>query len=222
MGVPATTGVERTKVSDMQIGDYISCKYAAASGATGTFSELGVSTATEIPATGASAPNGTFYYVKTAKGLLIADRVVQHTRSWDSLNASKEIQGLPWTGSDVNQPAGIIRSLTGGVAYADAQGNKSLSDASNGAWPTNNEWDRHIVGFPADKIQAGKTLEDVWHWGSVASWCQDTPVDGVILSGSNSVNRIGRGYDRADQIHVDSSSKSATTWGFRPVFEYDE
>lgn len=176
MPVPATTGQLRTNIVGMQIGDYIVCKYTASSGAVGTFSELGTSTATEIPITGTASPNGTFYFVKVAKGLLVADRVVQHTISWDTLNAGKFIEGKTMT---LGMISGILRSLTGGVAYADANGNKSTTDLGYGAFPTNNEWDKYIVNFPQELIQNGKTLVDIWHHDMVWTIAQDTPVNGI-------------------------------------------
>ncbi|WP_405169281.1 hypothetical protein [Paenibacillus sp. FSL H3-0286] len=103
MGFPATTGSLKTKVSDMKLGDYIVCKYVASSGVVGVFSELGTSTATEIPVIGSATPNGSFYLVKVDKGLLAADRVIQHLISWEALNSGKVIQGIEFVTSSINQ-----------------------------------------------------------------------------------------------------------------------
>ena len=98
MPVPATTGSFKTNLLDMAIGDYIAFKYAASSGAAGTFPEFGVPLATaqanEIPVAGAAAPNGYSYALKVAPGFLISDRVLQHSISHDALNAAKLIQGF--------------------------------------------------------------------------------------------------------------------------------
>lgn len=61
MPAPATSGQLRTSLYDMEIGDYIACKYAASSGAAGTFSDLGADAATvasigEIPVEGTATP----------------------------------------------------------------------------------------------------------------------------------------------------------------------
>lgn len=94
MPIPATSGSLRSSLAEMQIGDYISCRYTAATtGVAGTFSELGTCIATEIPVVGSATPNGLFYLIKADKGLLIADRAVQHSVSWDALNTAKFIQG---------------------------------------------------------------------------------------------------------------------------------
>ncbi|KIL71962.1 hypothetical protein [Pseudobacillus badius] len=379
MPVPATTGQLQTNVKDMEVGDYIKAKYAVPQSA-GTFSRyftgspINITNATgsdELPITGMSSisdiggkASAYFYLIKVAKGLLVSDRVCQHSISWGTLNSNKYVQGTPhnqesviplmtsntspsgvasassasigfeeyraferntfdtsmwftnitptsstpqwlaydftinksirgyslrarsnemtnqspkdwtfegWDGTkwivlqtifnqtgwtknekriyilpnpknyskyrinitsnnggigvcinefEMFETAGIIRSLTGGVAYADANGNKATTDQGYGGWPTNNEWDRYIVNFPKDKIQTGKTLDDVFHCLSAGTWCQDTPV-------SNSTSRVFRGgWDVSSQknnsFSSTSSSQSSGSWGFRPVFAYKE
>lgn len=86
---------QKTNIEDMEIGDCIPCKYfTGASGSPGYFSELGTCIANEIPISSTATPNGLFYFIKADKGLLIADRVVQHSIAWDKLNAVKYIEGL--------------------------------------------------------------------------------------------------------------------------------
>lgn len=115
---------------------------------------------------------------------------------------------------EMYETTGTIRSLTGGVAYADANGNKATTNQGYGGWPTNNEWDRYIVNFPADKIQAGKTLDDVFHYSGIYTLTQDTP----MLSISVVTQRIIRKLD----FSWGSSSGSSVSIGFRPVFAYKE
>lgn len=378
MAVPATIGQLRINVNDMQVGDYIACRYSASSGVLGTLNELGTCTAAELPLIGSAAPNGLFYLVKAAKGLLIGDRIVQHSISWDTLNTGKVIQGLPWgntpipamtsnvapsgiasassiysvgydawqafdkvvggtsywasaanvftgwlaydfgspktiygysithvdlsgnfppvdwtfegwdglqwvvldtqigfngwsgtsmkkvfllkekatyskfrlnmtkayaTGSGKNlgisefelydQKIGIIRSLTGGVAYADVNKNKILTqpNPSQGAWPTNNEYDSFLLKFSRDLVQSGKILEDVFHYKDVYTWVQDTPVLGSWTPNAGSVtssvssSRIARGFENNTSwkdVNFTTSSAIAATVGFRPVLEYQE
>lgn len=364
MGVPATTGQLCTRVQDMEVGDYIASGVIGGNnGSVVTFtSSLFYSSDSavvdEVPIGGASNLSTwmKFYYVKVAKGLLVADRVLQHSISWDVLNNNKCIQGNPvnsrnivpamtsntspsgiasasstysvkeayrafnkttndslqtwtsntgvawlayefpqptivrgyslkvvltgeapktwtfegWDGSkwvildsrsnitftanakqsflisnaiayikyrinisagvsasyisidelEMFETAGIIRSLTGGVAHADMNGDKSTTNQGFGGWPTNNEWDRYIVNFPQDKIQTGKTLDDVFHCLSAGTWCQDTPV-------SNSTSRVFRGgwnvsLHKNNSFSSTSSSQSSGSLGFRPVFSYKE
>ncbi|MGG4455804.1 hypothetical protein [Brevibacillus porteri] len=130
---------------------------------------------------------------------------------------------------------GIMRSLTGGVANVDEKGHLSHIDKNKGGWPTNNEWDKYIVNFPIDKIQPGKTLDDVFHWNvGVATWCQETPVtgtrhhDGVTTGASGhriwrgSANANGSVRNEENYSNFSGSSISSTTIGYRPLFEYRE
>ncbi|WP_068620003.1 discoidin domain-containing protein [Paenibacillus tuaregi] len=119
---------------------------------------------------------------------------------------------------EMMETVGLIRSLTGGVAYADANGNSSATDQGKGAWPTNSEWDKYIVNFPVSKIQVGKTLDDVFHWSNVSTLIQDTP----IIAYSAATNRVVRGRNKAQDFEVVASSVSSPNAGFRPVFEYKE
>jgi hypothetical protein len=83
-----------TSLVNMEIGQCIPCRYTApTSGQVGSFSELGSCIATEIPITGSATPDGLFYFIKVDKGLLIADRVIQHSISWDILNTRGFIDG---------------------------------------------------------------------------------------------------------------------------------
>lgn len=115
------------------------------------------------------------------------------------------------------ETAGVIRSLTGGVAYADANGNKSTTDLGFGGWPANNEWDKYIVNFPQDKIQEGKTIEDVFHSASAGrrTLTQDTYY-------SSSSSRVARGYGETNAVNVGSSNLTNVNLGFRPCFSYKE
>ncbi|MFC8687328.1 discoidin domain-containing protein [Brevibacillus porteri] len=384
MPVPATTGQLRTKVSDMQIGDYIICEYwQNTAGSTGSLSLLGTATRGEIPVIGMTAAptsgnGGTFYFVKVDTGLLIGDRIVNHSISWDALNTGRFIQGRPWDNGNIipvmtgdatpsgiasasnvvasnppwrafngditnywhstsvptttspewiayefpdpkivkrydilsyssgdggrprdwtfegtndgvswdvldrrsnhtwtdkieitidnNTPykkyrvhvtdrvgsntyvrigdirmyevAGIMRSLTGGVAYADANGAMSTADKGLGCWPVNNEWDKYIVNFPQDMIQSGKTYKDIFNTDlNVVTWCQDTPINGMSHpigghpSPSSNIGRVHRGLAKSTNGLTTQFAWAMSTWiglsmginqGFRPVFEYKE
>lgn len=115
MAAPATNGKLCTNLADMEIGDYIKCVYTAEeANVAGTFSHLGelhptymkdvtneegevtgqeLSEYEELPTTPAETANGYFYLLKADKGLLIADRLVQSSISWNSLNKAGYIYG---------------------------------------------------------------------------------------------------------------------------------
>lgn len=242
MTTPATTGQLRTKVQDMQIGDYIKCHYNAnntAKTAAGHFFAFAQdTTGTELPIDGVSAvtQQGFFYLIKVDIGLLIADRNVRNTITWDVLNSSKYIQGRPQERDGTALDFGFdctIRSLSGGVAFADADGNLSLTDMNLGGWPIDNEWDKYIANFPVTNIQTGMNLDDVFHWREVQNWCQETPVTGLTgphVFHATPAARVRRGnpkaYNNSDypitSVSPTLSSQSYNYIGFRPVFEYKE
>jgi hypothetical protein len=126
---------------------------------------------------------------------------------------------------------GIMRSLTGGSAYVDSIGNKSLTNQGLGAFPTNNEWDKYITNFPVGLIQSGKTLDDIFHWSVIQTTCQDTPMNGVKHPRSTATGattlRTWRGSssgftEPVSQFGFDTSNSNQSGNGFRPVFEYKE
>jgi hypothetical protein len=227
MVMPLTTGLERQKIKDMQIGDYIKVGYGtgATLNALGTFQSVvgtaltGAYSTTEIPLTGINAvsTSGYFYMVKVDKGLLVSDRIIHVSVSWDTLNTAKVIEGLQFTLDGI---VGNIRSLHGGVAFSDSNGNKATTSQSTGkAFPNNNGFDKYITGFPTSLIQSGKTVDDVFHSNSstVLSWCADTPITSI---GANT-NRVARATNTTGFYQIVSSTAS-TTYGFRPVFDYYE
>lgn len=225
MPVPATTGQLKLKILDMEIGDYIMSSWDSFNG--GRIGNYGYS---ECPLTGYANPNSTpyfFYYVKVDNGLLIADRVVLHSLSWNTINSWREIEGHSYTLDGI---VGKFRSLTGGNTYADESGKSASNDKKSGAFPANNEWDKYIVKFPIEKIEVGKTLDDIFHGnigkGNPWTWVQETPVNGIIRSDGNttmskSTSRIARALGNSYISWTDSSGV-ATMTGFRPVFEYKE
>lgn len=256
MPIPATIGQLRSKISDMQIGDYVKCWYSfhktngsLSDSPAGILVGLGTdtfSTAGEKPVTGESTTYSSkfFYFVKVAKGLLIADRVCQHSISWDVLNAGKVIQGKPYsfsTSANISQGcasseniSGILRSLTGGVAYADANENKTLdARLSNGTcFPVNNEYDKYFMGFPQSMIKDGYTVDDVFHYKVRFTTTQDTTMTGSRISSTGTIEvqdntwRVGRGSEDNFPIWkglgMSKTSIAYESTGFRPVFEYRE
>jgi hypothetical protein len=151
----------------MSVGDYIICNYAAASGVIGVCSEIGASTAAEIPLIGAAAPNGTFYFIKAAEGILISDRVVQTNISWNALNTGKYIQGSPQT---LGGMAATIRSLAGGVAYVNANSVISVAHSTYvsavGTVSASSEWG---VGFEAWRAVNFTRYPTAGYWSAAAN-----------------------------------------------------
>ena len=153
------------------------------------------------------------------KTLLICDRVILVSVSWNDLNAQGYITGKTIT---IDGTTYKCRVLTGGSNY------RNTSDSYAGGTPTNNEWDRFvtreevITGLPAptsEDLNSGPTAADkatshnqFWNWFGVYSWCQE------VYSG-NSSNRAVRGsYSARHWLHLDAAYQFAYV-GIRPVLE---
>jgi F5/8 type C domain len=84
---------EVTDPKDLAIGRRIRCNYKApTSGQVGTFTGLGQETADFIPPASSATPSGDFYFIMledwSGEKRLAADRNVQHSISWDTLNSA--------------------------------------------------------------------------------------------------------------------------------------
>ena len=104
---------EKTKISEMEIGDRISCEYIATANTLGSFQNLGKATKPVIPLSSSNAPNGTFYWIMTGYGYLgrkklVADRNIQHSISWDVLNTAGLMSGIKRIFSNGNIALGKV------------------------------------------------------------------------------------------------------------------
>lgn len=96
---------KKTNLDDMEIGDYIPCRYTAkVSNVPGSFTELGTCTATELPTTPVSTPDGLFNFIKVDNGTLIADRVVQSNINWNNLNKVGYVEDTKLNGLGITVP----------------------------------------------------------------------------------------------------------------------
>lgn len=222
MPVPNTGGVLRTTLASMQVGDYVKVSINGSSmGLSNYINEVGTSTKAEIPLTGGSdntTATGSAYLIKVDKGLLICDRIVRNSISWDILNSSDLIQGMAFT---LDGKTGTLRSLGGGNSYASATGTSQTTDASLGAWPIDNEWDTYIV---KKDYGTGAGRDDVWHWSGVRTWTQETVISSVVAGGitGDSSGRTSRGNESSNKLMRSGSAAANTSTGFRPVFEWNE
>ena len=151
------------------------------------------------------------------KTLLICDRVILVSVSWDDLNGQGYVTGKTIT---IDGTKYKCRLLTGGS-------NRRNNDWYAGGTPTNNEWDRFITreevitGLPApvssdldtnlNTTDHSSTHNQLWHWVGVYSWCQETWAE-------NASSRADRGYDSARYWYYSSGGRSVNV-GFRPVLE---
>ena len=152
------------------------------------------------------------------KTLLICDRVILVSCSWNDLNGQGYITGKEVT---IDGAKYKCRSLTGGS-------NRRNDDYYAGGTPTNNEWDRFITreevisGLPApvssDLDSTLNTTDEnsahnaLWHWAGVYSWCQETYSEDTSY-------RARRGYDSARIWRYNAATNQGASLGFRPVLE---
>jgi hypothetical protein len=192
----------KTLNDQLNIGDFIPCKYTASTdgviGVLGTFSEMGTTTAAFIPETSSSTPNGAFYWIYVGKDYLgrkkfIADRNIQHSISWDTINAKGMSSGVTVDFGLGNKYNTIIRLMSGGTSTTD----------------TEDEWDKIIVN---SNLNNTITTSDnsIWNWKDIYSWTSTT-----LPSASD--NRIIRGSVSCSQFNNNASNAAASSIGFRPV-----
>jgi hypothetical protein len=152
------------------------------------------------------------------KTLLICDRVILVSVSWDDLNGQGYVTGKTIT---IDGTKYKCRLLTGGS-------NRRNNDWYAGGTPTNNEWDRFITreevitGLPApvssdldtnlNTTDHNSTHNQLWHWVGVYSWCQETWAENASL-------RAFRGCNSARYWNYFSSGNRHVIVGFRPVLE---
>ena len=152
------------------------------------------------------------------KTLLICDRVILVSVSWDDLNGQGYVTGKTIT---IDGTKYKCRLLTGGS-------NRRNNDWHAGGTPTNNEWDRFITreevitGLPApvssdldtnlNTTDHNSAHNQLWHWVGVYSWCQETWAE-------NASCRAYRGYGSARCWDCSSATYQYANVGFRPVLE---
>lgn len=152
------------------------------------------------------------------KTLLICDRVILVSVSWDDLNGQGYVTGKTIT---IDGTKYKCRLLTGGS-------NRRNNDWYAGGTPTNNEWDRFITreevitGLPApvssdldtnlNTTDHNSTHNQLWHWVGVYSWCQETWAE-------NASYRAYRGFSSARFLELRLVRPRYVDVGYRPVLE---
>ena len=152
------------------------------------------------------------------KTLLICDRVILVSVSWDDLNGQGYVTGKTIT---IDGTKYKCRLLTGGS-------NRRNNDWYAGGTPTNNEWDRFITreevitGLPApvssdldtnlNTTDHNSAHNQLWHWVGVYSWCQETWAE-------NASSRAIRGFNSARLWYYNYATHRSAYVGFRPVLE---
>ena len=153
------------------------------------------------------------------KTLLICDRVILVSVSWDDLNGQGYVTGKIVT---IDGAKYKCRILTGGSNL------RNTSNSNAGGTPTNNEWDRFvtreevITGLPApvssdldssvNATDKGSTHNQFWNWMCVYSWCQEA-------FATNAAHCVNRGWSTPRTLNQSSASYRSAQGGFRPGLE---
>ncbi|RJE90658.1 hypothetical protein D3P07_00675 [Paenibacillus sp. 1011MAR3C5] len=192
------------KLNDLTVGKRIRCNYKASSNAVGSFSGIGVETKDFIPVASSATPDGDFYFIMVEdwnrRKRLIADRNIQHSISWDTLNMFGLTTGnrVEITLDDGTRVDPNIRLLTGGTTATDKD----------------NEWDKYIVNSTLNNtIIAGDN--NVWNWNvGITSWTTTTPANNPSL-------RVRRGYNSSVNTWLGDAPSSGGNYlsysAFRPM-----
>ncbi|MGG3504995.1 discoidin domain-containing protein [Paenibacillus lautus] len=161
---------EVTDIKDLVVGKRIRCNYSAISGFTGAYMGLGQETADFIPVAGTANPNGDFYFIMVEdfnkKKILVADRNIQHTISWDTINSAGITSGVKFatkpfstlSGYETDEVKVIVNGYTSG-SYGDYHGWK-VFDGKNG---NGDKWTRTLAANnPAElTIQFKKSKQTI-------------------------------------------------------------
>lgn len=196
----------KTRLEDMVIGDKILVTATSlALGAVSSFSNLGsgggATPASNLTSYGYSASGRDFYFIYTGKDfkgrmILIADRNVQHSISWDALNKD----GIATQG-------GIQKEIGAGANWKTNI--RLLTGGTSSTTTANSEWDKYIVnGTGGGQYPAGDNA--VWNWGSILSWSSTT------LTG-NAGFRVVRGINSVSFHSYNATTAMTNQLGFRPV-----
>lgn len=188
---------EVTDIKDLEIGKRIRCHYQTTTADTvGTFSNLGQETSDFISVASSNVPNGDFYWImvenENKKKKLIADRNIQHSISWDTLNSSgiSSGSGLPVNWIDNSRYFSAIRLLTGGINSSDKD----------------NEWDKYVT-----------VDNNVWNTSTIYSLTSSTHPS----SPSNRVSRATTQNNLVAFGQIATNSVFANS-GFRPVLTLED
>jgi hypothetical protein len=164
-------------------------------------------------------------FIDQNKTLLICDRNLIRSVSWNHLNSAGFIFGKE---IELDGQLYKCRVLTGGSKNRDGISNNSYA---GGQLP--NEWDRYVMNgadvgephfayapipvpedYPSTDIYNNQTAwarahNQAWNWISMRSWCQET-------SGSN---RVYRGSPSARYWGMNTLTFVFANMGWRPVLE---
>jgi hypothetical protein len=176
--------------------------------------------------------NGTVYDSISKSGGVLTNRVIISHAYKDGIGGSLEtdVEKCEYSRTsnmDVNliPPVNILYcSLSGGCAFADANGNMSTTNQSKYGFPTNNEWDKYIMNSDLN----GKIIKadnNVWHHNTIWSFTKETPVNNLVtttVASCTNIDRLLRSCITTGGINALGSASISATAGYRPVIIWNE
>lgn len=166
---------------------------------------------------GTAMQTGDITWLKFAhqhKTLFIAKQPIQHSISWDHLNA----QGVV---SSFSEGGGKLLEINGGFYLVRLMQGCNVNPAPNvtgdspaGTTGINNEWDNLIIPVHGEGGWAQYTNADivVASGDGRATWCQE-------VHSNDLTRRVIRGRYSVSYFHNNTSSNTASARGWRPVLE---
>ncbi|TVX86092.1 hypothetical protein [Paenibacillus agilis] len=231
MAVPKTKGIQRDHILDMEIGDY----YPIQLGENSTYGS-GVDAnlfnedweawgkrcwkdEIQLSPTGQTIiADGVFYMIKVAEGLLISDRIVKSNITMNDLKYHLSNNYLEGELRSFDGVEGVIRSITGGIGWCDANGNlidpNLMPNIQYGAYPIYNEYDEYLVRSNLyGKIEANDN--NVWNHFTYKTITQNL----YWADPRFPICRGGEGGGKTVITTIGSGTLDKLA-GFRPVFDY--
>ena len=155
---------EVTDPSQLDIGKRIRCHYSATSDTVGTFSNLGEEAYIDgindfIPPESSATPDGDFYFICVDKDhlgrwKLIADRNIQHSISWDTLNSEGIASGSGVEIKSIIHPESIVPNMTD---YTSPEGTVTFSSEFSGNYPAWKAFDGNYEKADSIWVANGKS-----------------------------------------------------------------
>lgn len=205
-------------IGELEVGKRIRAHYTATSNAVGAFSNLGEETYVDgindfIPPASSATPNGDFYFIMVDEGngkqKLIADRNIQHSISWDTLNSAGIASG---SGTEVKIKDQFIDSNDGLIPNMIANTNPNHGTASTSTTLNSNYSSFHAFSDIKDISLSGTS-----GWACYQFFTPQIVNKYILSASSNNLTGMPKSWlfqgsnDGTNWVDLDSRSNE-TSW----------
>ncbi|AYV73757.1 DUF115 domain-containing protein [Bacillus sp. PK3-056] len=201
---------EVKSLEDLTVGKRIRMHYSAKYNKIGGFSKAKSFNQLFLPTFSSATPDGDFYFICVAQDengkKLIADRNIQHSISWESIENEIKIYNNKCLNISWDIP-------TCGIYQGSSDNTES------------NDWQRYITSW-SDK----DWLVDLnFHVTQLSSWCKDMPqvnkefywIDGKTVEKTNKDSRMRAGRYKVNHKMIADKKATVNYIGFRPIWIID-